>query len=143
LAQERARTGGHEVLVEGMAPSQLLDLRDQDLDALLFSKERIVFSVGSAEVLGGFRVHERTLVVELGHVDGGGEGVLRVLWLLARRYARRRGIAEIDWLVHAVHCPHPNLKLRRVLERRGFTVEAHPVAGQVYRLVERVGHSAT
>jgi len=47
----------------------------------------------------------------------------------------RRGVAEIEWLVHAVRCAHPNLKLRRVLNRRGFAVQMVPGIGDVYRLV--------
>lgn len=80
-----------------------------------------------------------TFVVELGHIDGGGEGVLRTLKVLAHQYAAQRGLHRIEWLVHAVHCPRPNLKLRRVLERCGFRVERVADAGEVYRLEEAVG----
>jgi hypothetical protein len=125
-----------KVLVEGMSPDDLLAMPGSDLDALLLDRERIVFSVGSAEVLGAFRVDGAALVVELGHVDGGGEGVLRTLTILARRYAQRRGLTEVEWLVHAVSCPRPNLKLRRVLDRRGFKVERVAQGGDVYRLKE-------
>ena len=125
-----------EILVEGMSVREFLGLPAAELDALLLRPERIVFSVGTAEVLGSFRVRERSLVVELGHIDGGGEGVLRALRLMAQRYAKDRGLTTIEWLVHALNCPRPNPKLRRVLDKRGFSVQDVPGTGRVYRLVE-------
>lgn len=125
-----------EILVEGIPARELLALPGAELDALLLGRERIVFSVGTATVLGAFRVREESLTVELGHIDGGGEGVLRALRLMAHRYAHDRGIEQIVWLVHAVNCPRPNPKLRRVLEKRGFLVQDVPRTGRVYRLVE-------
>jgi hypothetical protein len=125
-----------EILVEGMSARELLELPPPELDALLLRPERIVFSLGTAEVLGSFRVRERVLTVELGHIDGGGEGVLRALRFMARRYATDRGLSTVEWLVHALNCPRPNPKLRRVLEERGFSVEDVPGTGRVYRLVE-------
>jgi hypothetical protein len=62
-----------EILVEGMSARELLELPTVELDALLLRAERIVFSVGTAEVLASFRVRERSLTVELGHIDGGGD----------------------------------------------------------------------
>jgi hypothetical protein len=126
------------VLIEGVSARQLFELPDAELDVLLLTKEPIVFALGSARVLGRARLEARRLVVELGHIDGGGEGVLRALWLLARAYARRRGIGQVEWLVHAVTCTRPNLKLRRVLETRGFTVQEVVGVGAVYRFVDAI-----
>lgn len=126
------------VLIEGVSARQLLELPDVELDGLLLTKDPIVFAVGSARVLGRARLEPARLVVELGHIDGGGEGVLRALWLLARAYARRRQIGQVEWLVHAVTCARPNLKLRPVLERRGFSVQEVVGAGAVYRLVDEI-----
>jgi hypothetical protein len=40
-------------------------------------------------------------------------------------------------IVHAVSCAHPNLKLRRVLKRRGFEVRTLDGDAQVYyRLID-------
>jgi hypothetical protein len=34
-----------------------------------------------------------------------------------------RKLEGTEWIVHAVSCAKPNLKLRKVLDRRGFVVE--------------------
>ncbi len=130
------------VLVEGVSARQLLELSDAELDALLLTTDPIVFAVGSARILGRARLEPSRLVVELGHIDGGGEGVLRALWCLARAYARRHGVERVEWLVHAVTCARPNLKLRRVLEKRGFTIQEVPGVGAVYCFVDRAGEQS-
>jgi hypothetical protein len=79
-------------------------------------------------------VTRTSLIVELAHVDGGGEGVLPTLAALAQRYGRRRGVSQIEWFVYATHCANPNLKLRRVLERRGFVVRDVAGKGECYYL---------
>lgn len=112
-----------EIRIEGFTPDQILGFSDEQLDGLVFTGEPLVFRVGSAEVLGEFRISDATLEVELAQIDGGGEGVLPTLWLLAERYARRRELKRVDWIVHALNCAKPNPKLRRVLERKGFTVQ--------------------
>jgi len=43
-------------------------------------------------------------------------------------------IVSIEGIVHAVSCAKPNLKLRRVLERRGFVVEKIDGVGEAYHL---------
>lgn len=120
------------LLLEGYSPDELLALPDATLDALALSGETLVFRAGSAEILGRFAVEADTLVLELGHIDGGGEGALPALASLARHYARRRGLHAIEWRVHAVHCARPNLKLRRVLVRRGFEIREIPGVGECY-----------
>jgi hypothetical protein len=98
----------------------------------------VVFRVGSAEVLGQFWVERDALVLELGHIDGGGEGVLPTLALLAHRYAQRKRLATVQWRVHALRCAHPNAKLQRVLERRGFLRKTIPGSGECCYLESRV-----
>jgi hypothetical protein len=78
------------------------------------------------------------LIIQLAQIDGGGEGVLPSLWLLAHRYATQHHLTEIEWIIHAVNCAKPNLKLRRLLERRGFVVRDIEGIGQVYYLVLNV-----
>lgn len=112
-----------------------MSLSDPDLDALLLHGEPLVMRIGSAEVLGRFAVADQKLVIELAHIDGGGEGVLLSLWLLAEQYARRRSLPQMEWIVHAVNCANPNPKLRRVLERRGFRVEELPGIGEAFHLI--------
>ena len=69
----------------------------------------------------------------LAQVEGGGEGVLLALVGLARKVALRFGRESIRWAVYALDCTKPNLKLRRILLRRGFEV-----SGSAYRLRERL-----
>lgn len=65
-------------------------------------------------------------MLELGHIDGRGEGVLPTLAAVADWYARRRGLAAIGWRVHALNCVQPNPKLRRLLKRREFVMADVP-----------------
>ena len=97
-----------------------------------------MFPAGSATILGQFGVQADQLVIELAQIDGGGEGVLPSLAAVAQRYARRRKLRTIEWLVYATACARPNLKLRRVLERRGFTVREVPGKGACHQQVVTV-----
>lgn len=122
------------LLIEGYTVDEILALPNEQLQAIVLSDEPIVFRAGSANLLGRFRVESRLLVMELAHVDGGGEGALPALASLASRYAQRENLEGIEWRIHAVHCARPNLKLRRVLERRGFAVRDVPGVGECYTL---------
>ncbi len=126
------------VLLEGFTADEILAVPAGDLDALVFVGEPVVFRVGSAEVLGEFRCRDARLILELAHIDGGGEGVLPTLGSLAQRYAAREGLDQIEWIVHAVTCAAPNPRLKHMLERRGFTVAALPGVGDAYHAIESV-----
>ena len=122
------------VLLEGYTSEEILALPDALLTTITLSGEPMVFHIGSAEVLGSFMVTNDRLTVELAQIEGGGEGVLPMLWLLTERYARQRQLASVEWIVHAINCAKPNLKLRRVLLRRGFTIQEVPGYGNAYYL---------
>jgi hypothetical protein len=124
-----------KITIEGISPEDILTLSKEELHALVLCDEPLVFHVGSAEVLGQFRVTGNRLVLELAQIDGGGEGVLPTIWNLADQYARHESLKAVEWIVHAVNCANPNLKLRRILERRGFTVEKLRGIGDVYHPV--------
>ncbi|MDX2110950.1 MAG: hypothetical protein SFY80_11980 [Verrucomicrobiota bacterium] len=111
------------ISIEGYTPEQILALSEEQLDAFVFCDEPIILRAGTAEILGEFRIYQDHLEVELAQIEGGGEGVLPTLWLLAERYAARKKLSHVDWFVHALTCAKPNLKLKRVLERKGFTIE--------------------
>ncbi len=113
-----------------------MTLPDDEFEAYVFCDACLAFKAGTAEILGQFTANSDTLVVELAHIDGGGEGVLPALWLLAERYARKKHLQRVEWIVHAVNCATPNLKLRRILERKGFVTEDIPSVGQAYHLVQ-------
>ena len=124
--------------IEGYTPDEILALPDEQLDALALSGEPLIFRAGSAEILGEFQVRDDSLFVELAQIDGGGEGVLPTLTSLAHRYARKRGLGRVEWVVHALNCAEPNLKLRRALERRGFKVREVEGVGTAYYLVHTI-----
>ena len=77
-------------------------------------------------------------MVELAQIEGGGEGVLISLASLAKRYVTLRKLSGVEWIIHAGTCAKPNLKLRRVLERRGFVVKNVDGVGEAYYLWEAV-----
>ena len=128
-----------EIRFEGYSEEEILHLPEETVDGLVLIGQSIVFRSGTAVILGSFRITAGRLVLELAQIDGGGEGVLISLGSLARRFAKLRGLAGVEWIVHAVHCAEPNLKLRRMLERRGFVIEAIPEIGEAYHLIDSLG----
>jgi len=127
-----------EVLFEGMREEDILSLSEEEVQHLILLGEPIVFRIGSATLLGSFKVDCEKLVIELAQIEGGGEGVLVSLSSLAMRYAKLRKLSGIEWIVHAVSCAKPNLKLRRVLEHRGFVVKQLEGVGEAYYLLDHV-----
>jgi hypothetical protein len=124
--------------IEGYSPEEILALPDAEVDAFVFTGEPFLFRAGSAEVLGEFEIRSDRLVVTLAQIDGGGEGDLPTLWSLARRVARGRGVARVEWIVHAVTCAAPNPKLRRILTLRGFVVRDVPGSGEAYWFLDEL-----
>lgn len=127
-----------QIDIEGYTANEILDLPDEQLDALVLSGEPLVFRAGTAEILGEFKIQGESLIVELAQIDGGGEGVLPTLTSLAHTYAKQRGLKKVEWVVHALNCAEPNLKLRRVMERRGFQVVDLEGVGKAYYQVHEI-----
>jgi hypothetical protein len=125
-----------EILFEGFSEAEILALPIEQIDQLVLTGQPLVFHAGSATVLGEFRLEAERLTIELAQIDGGGEGVLVSLASLARQYARLHHINTVEWIVHAVNCAKPNLKLRRVLMARGFVVRELPGIGTAYHLLD-------
>jgi hypothetical protein len=121
-----------EILFDGFSEEEILGQPVEQIEGLVLTGQPMVFRAGSATVLGEFRRETDRLVVELAQIEGGGEGVLVSLGSLVKRYARLHRIETVEWIVHAVTCAKPNLKLRRVLDHRGFTVRDVPGIGQAY-----------
>jgi hypothetical protein len=94
--------------------------------------EPLVFRAGSAIILGSFKIARDRLVIELAQIEGGGEGVLVSPGEEIREAARFVG-SRVDC---AVSCAKPNLKLRRVLEHRGFIIKEIEGTGEAYHLFE-------
>jgi hypothetical protein len=124
-----------EILLEGLTSDFWVGLPRDELDALVLNAEPIAFRAGSATVLGQFAAAPDVLQIELAHMDGGGEGVLRVLHRMAHAVAAERGIPSVGWTVHSANCARPNPKLNRVLTQLGFRLEDDGT-GAVYRLTE-------
>ena len=124
--------------IEGYSSDEILALPDDQLDAFVLSGRPIVFRAGTAEILGEFKIKDESLIVELAQIDGGGEGVLPTLTSLAQRYAKQRGLKRVEWVVHALNCAEPNLKLRRVMERRGFQIVDVEGIGKAYYQVQEI-----
>ena len=129
-----------EVLFEGLSEQEILALPHEHVEKLILLGEPLVFRAGSAELLGSFKIASDHLVIELAQIEGGGEGVLISLASLAKRYVTLRKLSGVEWIIHAVTCAKPNLKLRRVLERRGFVVKNVDGVGEAYYLLEVVGN---
>lgn len=110
----------HELLIDGIKPSELINL--EDLEAYALADRPIIFSVGEAEVLTEFSKSGKVLSVEIAVVEQGGEGVLPVLIGTIERAALMREFDAIEWSVLARNCSAPNPKLMRVLEKIGFEI---------------------
>jgi len=123
-----------QILIEGYTPEEILNLPPEQLKEFVFTGKPLVFKTGSAQLLGEFILQDNRLVIELAHIDGGGEGALPTIAVLAEKYARQNNLAAVEWIVHAINCAQPNSKLRRVLERRGFQIRDLPGYGQAYYL---------
>ncbi len=128
----------YPILIEGYTPEEVLAFSDEEMRIWIFNDDSLVFKIGSAEILGKFKTQSNKLVIELAQIDGGGEGVLPTLWLLAQQYAIRNELDCVEWLIHAVYCAKPNLKLQRVLQRRGFVIRDVAEIGTVYHYVDQV-----
>lgn len=111
------------ITFEGYSPGELLEIPDNVFDSFVFIDEPLVFKAGSAEILGEFRIEANSLIIELAQIDGGGEGILPTLWILSEKIARKRNLDSVEWIVHALTCAKPNLKLRRILELKGFEIK--------------------
>lgn len=121
-----------QIFIEGYTSDEVFHFPLPELEALIFTGESIELKIGSAKILAQFQKTEWTLTLELAHIDGGGEGVLLTLALLVEKYAQLANLTEVHWIVHAVHCAKPNLKLRRMLIRKGFQLKELDGFGLVY-----------
>jgi len=120
------------IIIEGESVKEILQWPESDFDDLVLTDEPIVFVIGSAEVLGQFAVKDQVLIVELAQIDGGGEGVLPAVSIVAKHIAKLKGLSTISCIVHAIDCARPNLKLRAHLEKTGFVIEDMGEKGRAY-----------
>ena len=128
-----------QINIEGYSADEILNLPDEQVDDFVLCGRPIVFRAGSAEILGEFKMNDQSLIVELAQIDGGGEGILPTLTSLAQKYAKKRGLKKVEWIVHALNCAEPNLKLRRVMERRGFQIVDIEGGSKAFYLFDEIG----
>ena len=128
----------NHIKIEGYSPDEIASFSIKELRSLIFCDEPITFQAGSGEILGQFKIKGESLIIELAHIDGGGEGVLPTIAALAKKLAKREGFAFIDWRVHAINCEKPNFKLQNVLEKKGFIIEKVSDSGECYHLIEQL-----
>lgn len=124
--------GAKSINIEGYSAEEILNLPDEQIDSFVFINEPIIFKIGTSEILGEFKINNQSLIVELAQIEGGGEGVLPLLFMLAKKYALKRNLEKVEWIVHALNCAKPNPKLRPLMERKGFTIENIEGIGQAY-----------
>ena len=118
--------------IEGLSIRALKALSKSEQDALLAFGRSITFRIGTANILAEFNRSESELSVNLAHVDGGGEGVLLLLWKAVESYALDRGYASLQWYVHALTCAKPNPRLQQFLRTRGFLEIDHKTYGRIF-----------
>lgn len=126
------------IKLEGYTANEILSMADEELNNFVFIGEPLVFLIGSAQILGEFRVKRESLIIELAQIEGGGEGVLQSLWLITEQYARKKNLQSVEWIVHAINCAKPNLKLRRVLIKKGFEIKDIEGIGEAYYYNEMI-----
>lgn len=128
--------------IEGVSLKTLKALPKDEQDALMAFGRPVTFRIGSATVLAEFNRSETELAVNLAHIDGGGEGVLVVLWKALENYAVDRRYTTVQWNVHALTCATPNPRLQHFLRARGFTEVDHPAYGRVLALKQSLAEPA-
>jgi hypothetical protein len=121
-----------KIKIEGLKVSEILELPKEYFSKLVLIDKPIIINIGSAEVLGQFAVKENSLIVELAQIDGGGEGILPTIAKIVKHIANLYDLDRIEYVVHAINCAQPNLKLRAHLEKTGFTIRDVSGKGRVY-----------
>jgi hypothetical protein len=90
-----------QIDIEGYSADEIFNLPDEQVDEFVLCGRPIVFRAGSAETRDEFKINDESLIVDLAQIDGGGEGILPTLTSLAQRYAKKRGLKKVEWIVHA------------------------------------------
>lgn len=129
----------NKILIDGMREEELVQLsKSKDIQELIFADIPVVFQAGTSDILGQFKRTENELIITLSQIIGGGEGILIKIMNLFRKFAKENDFERIIWKVHAVDCPKPNLKLRKVLELKNFEVVVDGIDGEIYQKIEEL-----
>lgn len=129
----------NQILIDGMNEEELIRLsRSKEIQDLIFADIPVVFKAGTSDILGQFRKTEDELLITLSQIIGGGEGILIKIMNLFRRFAKENNYQKITWKVHAVDCPKPNPKLKKILELKGFEIVIDEIDGQIYQKIEQL-----
>ncbi|GGZ42309.1 hypothetical protein [Asticcacaulis endophyticus] len=106
--------------IEGVTLSELREMSRKDQDALVAFDRPLTFRMGTATILTQFEQSDGGLIVNLVHIDGGGEGILLRLWKLIDQWAKQREYGFVRWNVFAATCTTPNPRLQFFLQAKGF-----------------------
>jgi hypothetical protein len=87
-------SSNRRIMIEGYTAEELLGLPGEQIDDFVLS-DCPTFGVGSARILGEFKIENDSLVVELAHIDGDCDGVPADA--LVCSVATRRGSAFRGW----------------------------------------------
>src|ERR1700732_1829907 len=91
-----------KVLFEGLKEEEILDLPKETVEHLILLGEPIVFRVGSATLLGSFKVNCNHLVVELAPDRGRRQRRAGVCGFAGETIFQAAYIVGCEWIVHAV-----------------------------------------
>ena len=72
------------------------------------------------------------MVAELSRIEAGAERTFPPLWRLAGQLAVWLALSGVEWFVDPACCDQGHLKMRKILESRGFEVKEVAGRGQVY-----------
>ena len=122
--------------VEGFTPEELLALPADAISSFVFTDEPVTFRVGTCRDPWSLSYHRQPPCCGVSARRRRRRRVLVTIAALCTRYAHKRELAEIEWIVHAVHCARPNLALRRVPDNRGFQVRHISGIGPAYHRVD-------
>ncbi len=121
------------IKIEGESIEEILKWSESEFDQLVLIDKPIVINIGSGEVLGQFTIKDDlSLIIELAQIDGGGEGVLPAINKIAKHISRLKKLKQMEYIVHAINCAKPNIKLRALLEKSGFIIREVYGKGEVY-----------
>lgn len=121
------------IKIEGESIEEILKWSESDFDDLVLIDKPIVLNIGSGEVLGQFAIKDKeNLLIELAQIDGGGEGILPIIHKIARHLSKIKNLTCIEYIVHAINCAEPNLKLRAFLIKMDFEIKEVTGKGEAY-----------
>jgi hypothetical protein len=130
------------IRIEGLSLAELRSMAPEDQDILVPFGRALAFHIGTATILAEFLERDGGLVVNLAHIDGGGEGVLLPLWKTILGWARQRGRPFVRWNVFAATCAEPNPRLLAFLKSHEFDEVDDLEHGRIFTRTTRLADAS-